>query len=134
MTGRRIASLVIVAVFAALVAHGAVAETWHIRADRLHPVSQPPIEDGAVLVVDGRIAAVGTAASVEAPAGARTLRAAVVTPGLIDAHSTVGLAGLENVPSVLDQDDPFEPDQAAFVRSTDSTRASPCCGICSSTV
>jgi imidazolonepropionase-like amidohydrolase len=31
------------------------------------------------------------------------LRAAVVTPGLIDAHATVGLTGLRNVPHDQDQ-------------------------------
>ena len=61
-----------------------------------------PIQDGVVLVRDGRIERVGRAAELELPADLPVLRAAVVTPGLIDARATVGLSGLLNVPH--DQD------------------------------
>jgi len=83
----------------------AAAEDLLIEAERLHPVSGPSLESGVVWVKDGRIAGVGTAGSVKAPAGARVLRAKVVTPGLIDVHTSVGLSGLLNVPDVLDQDE-----------------------------
>jgi imidazolonepropionase-like amidohydrolase len=83
----------------------AAAEDLVIEAERLHPVSGPAIESGVVVVRDGRIAAVGKTGSVSVPAGARVLRAKVVTPGFIDAHSSVGLSGLLNVPDVLDQDE-----------------------------
>src|SRR5690606_9926527 len=52
---------------------------------------------------DGKIAAVGTAAQVAVPSGMRVLEANVVLPGLIDAHATVGLTGLYNVPHDQDQ-------------------------------
>jgi imidazolonepropionase-like amidohydrolase len=53
------------------------------------------IQNGAVLVVGDSIVAVGTAASIKAPAGARTidLGDATLLPGFIDAH--VHLAGRE---------------------------------------
>ena len=43
---------------------------------------------------DGKIVAVGPKGKVEIPGGTPTLTAAVVTPGLIDAHTTVGLSVL----------------------------------------
>ncbi|MCB9878928.1 MAG: amidohydrolase family protein [Planctomycetes bacterium] len=62
-----------------------------------------PIENGVVVVADGKVAAIGAAADVAVPDGARVIEAAVVTPGLIDAHATVGLTGLLNVPHDQDQ-------------------------------
>jgi imidazolonepropionase-like amidohydrolase len=48
----------------------------------------PPIQDGAVLVTDGRVAAVGRQADVARPAGVREINAAgkYVIPGLMDAN------------------------------------------------
>jgi imidazolonepropionase-like amidohydrolase len=63
----------------------------------------PPIADGGVLVRNGKIEKVGTVAELALPADVPVLRAAVVTPGLIDAHATVGLSGLLNVPHDQDQ-------------------------------
>lgn len=50
------------------------------------------IEDGAILLRDGKIAAVGAAASVSAPDGVETIDASGkwVTPGVIDIHSHLG--------------------------------------------
>lgn len=58
----------------------------------VHPVSGPPIEGGVVLVVDGRITAVGGPDSVTVPAGATThdLTGRHLVPGLIDLHSHIG--------------------------------------------
>jgi imidazolonepropionase-like amidohydrolase len=52
-----------------------------------------PIENGVVVVRDGRIAAVGPADSVSVPSGMDVVEAAVVTPGLIDARTVVGMVG-----------------------------------------
>jgi imidazolonepropionase-like amidohydrolase len=77
--------------------------TLAVRGGRLYTMAGAPIENGVVLVRDGKIAAVGAAAQVEVPSGIRTLEAAVVTPGLVDAHSVVGLAGYLNQPQDQDQ-------------------------------
>lgn len=67
-----------------------------VRAKVVHTASSTPIEDGVVVVRDGKIVAVGRRADVAIPDGYRVLEAAVLTPGLIDAHSVVGLAGILN--------------------------------------
>jgi imidazolonepropionase-like amidohydrolase len=73
-----------------------------VRGGTVLPVSGPPIADGAVLVRDGRIVAVGPASSIPVPAGAEVISGAFVLPGLVDAFGTVGLTGELNQP--FDQD------------------------------
>jgi len=68
-----------------------------IRARSVHPVTAPPIEDGAVLVdADGRIAAVGPNSRVPAPPGVRALEFsdAVLVPGLVNCHTHLELTHL----------------------------------------
>ena len=70
-----------------------------VRGETVHTMAGAPIKDGVVLVgKDGKIERVGPATSVGVPAGYKLLRAKVVTPGLVDAHSVVGLAGYLNQP------------------------------------
>lgn len=76
-----------------------------IVAKEVHPVSGAVIENGVVLVENGKIRAVGPAASTPIPSGWRTIEAHAVTPGLIDAHSVVGLAGYLNQPTDSDHVD-----------------------------
>jgi imidazolonepropionase-like amidohydrolase len=79
---------------AAVVAFGAPAsaQTVAITNARIHTVAGPVIERGTVVFRDGLITDVG--ADVAAPAGARVIDAAgkIVTPGLIDSHTGLGLA------------------------------------------
>src|SRR5439155_14428807 len=56
--------------------------------------------------------AVGPADQVQVPAGTRSLAAAEVTPGLIDAHAVVPVTGLLNVPADQEQDEMSDPNQA----------------------
>jgi imidazolonepropionase-like amidohydrolase len=74
-----------------------------VRGDRVYTMAGSPIQDGVVIVEGSRIARVGSAASTPVPAGYRTLRAKVVTPGLIDAHTVVGLSGYLNQAHDQDQ-------------------------------
>src|SRR5262249_48743836 len=85
---------------------------YAILAGRLHPVSSPAIIDAVVLVKDGKVERVGRRGEVEGPAGVPVLTAAVVTPGLIDAHTVVGLSGALNAPADQDQDEKSGPNQA----------------------
>jgi imidazolonepropionase-like amidohydrolase len=77
----------------------------------------PPLVNGVVLVgKDGRIEAVGPADRVRIPRGVRVLTGRIATPGLIDAHSVVGLAGARNQPHDQDQletSDPIQPELRA---------------------
>jgi imidazolonepropionase-like amidohydrolase len=59
---------------------------------RILPVVGEPIDDGVLVVQDGRITAVGPARRVTPPAGAviHDLAGAVLIPGLVDTHSHVG--------------------------------------------
>jgi imidazolonepropionase-like amidohydrolase len=70
-----------------------------VRGETVHTMAGAPIKDGIVLVgADGKIERVGPAADVRVPNGYRLLRGKVVTPGLVDAHTVVGLAGYLNQP------------------------------------
>ncbi len=58
-----------------------------------------PITNGVVLIgANGKIEAVGTESQVKIPSNYRVINAKVVTPGLIDAHTVVGLDGYLNQP------------------------------------
>lgn len=89
-----------------------------VRADTLYTMAGAAIPNGVVLVgKDGKIEAVGPAARVRIPRGVRTLTARIVTPGLVDAHTVVGLAGALNYAHDQDQletSDPIQPELRAF--------------------
>jgi imidazolonepropionase-like amidohydrolase len=75
-----------------------------VRGETVYTMAGAPLRDGVVLVgKDGKIEKVGSAAQVAIPAGYRTLTAKVVTPGLVDAHTVVGLAGYLNQPHDQEQ-------------------------------
>ena len=74
-----------------------------VRGEMVYPVTGAPIENGVVLVRGGKIAAVGSRDRIRIPGGIAVIDAAVVTPGLIDARSVVGLAGYLNQPDDQDQ-------------------------------
>ncbi len=79
-------------------------------------VSHGIIENGSILIKDGKIAEVGS--SIKAPTGARVIDAAgqFVMPGIIDCHSHIAIEGgvnegsvsvssIANIAEVLDSDD-----------------------------
>jgi imidazolonepropionase-like amidohydrolase len=92
----RLAFLLLLAQFA-VPAYGQVA----IKGKKVYTMAGPVLTDGVVLIKDGRIEAVGTGLTV--PAGYEVHEAEVVTPGLVDAHTVVGLAGYLNQPHDQDQ-------------------------------
>jgi len=68
-----------------------------IRAGRVHPVTAPSLEDGAVLVdANGRIAAVGPNAQVPTPSRVSSLHFpdAELLPGLVNCHTHLELTHL----------------------------------------
>lgn len=81
-----------------LAAPPAPAETVAITGATVHTLgSQGTIQNGTVVIKDGRIQAVG--AGIPVPAGARTVdaRGKVVTPGLFDSLSRIGLVEVSAV-------------------------------------
>lgn len=69
----------------------APSDVLAIVGGKVFPVSGPAIENGTILIADGRIAAMG--ADVTVPAGARVVDAKGkwVTPGLINAATALGI-------------------------------------------
>jgi imidazolonepropionase-like amidohydrolase len=90
-----------------------------VYGDLVHTMTGPPIEKGVVVIEHGTIALVGSALDIPVPPAARIVRGRVVTPGLIDAHTTVGLTGYLNQEQDQDQLDKGEPIQPEL-RAIDS--------------
>lgn len=74
-------------------APAARAQTVLYEAARVYPISGPKLSPGQVLVVEGKISAVGR--SIDAPSDAQVvdLGDATLLPGLVDAYGQTGLAG-----------------------------------------
>ena len=91
--GRRLLPAALLAAVAVAVVGPAAAraETIAITGGKVHPVSGPVIPRATVIVVDGKVTAIG--ADVPVPAGARTIDASGkwVTPGLFNATTALGL-------------------------------------------
>ncbi|MBI2806749.1 MAG: amidohydrolase family protein [Planctomycetes bacterium] len=84
-----------------------------VIAGRVYTISGAVIDHGVVLVENGKITKVGTRKAVAVPKGFPVVYAAAVTPGLIDAHSVVGLSGALNFKKGdQDQDEMSDPNQA----------------------
>lgn len=93
------------------------AENIAITGDTIYTLAGAPLKNGVVLVRDGKIETVGPADTVKIPSAYRMLHAAVVTPGLIDGHATVGLSGLLNQPQdqdVLEKSAAIQPELRAL--------------------
>jgi len=74
-----------------------------VKGETVYTSAGESITNGVILINDGIIERVGPESSVRIPSGYEIHEAAVVTPGFIDAHSVVGLAGIYNVDSDQDQ-------------------------------
>ncbi len=88
-----------------------------VKGETVYTMDGDPIRDGVVLIRDGKIERVGTAGSVSIPDGYDVHEAKVVTPGLIDSRSVVGLAGILNQDHDQDQiemSNAFQPDLRAI--------------------
>jgi imidazolonepropionase-like amidohydrolase len=98
-------------------AHLTLSAQVAIKGGTVYTMAGAPIKDGVVLLKDGKVERVGPAASVPIPAGYKVISGAVVTPGLVDAHSTVGLSGILNIPAdqmQLEKSDAFQPELQAI--------------------
>jgi imidazolonepropionase-like amidohydrolase len=80
----------------------AVAQTIAITGGKVYPVSGPPIENGTVIITNGKIAAVG--ANVAIPAGAQRIDATgkIVTPGFVNSSTQLGVLEVSQVSDTRD--------------------------------
>jgi imidazolonepropionase-like amidohydrolase len=79
------------------------AQTVAITGGKVYPVSGPPIENGTVLVRDGKIVAVGANVSVPGDATRIDATGKWVTPGLINALTGLGVTEVGAVPETVDR-------------------------------
>lgn len=109
-----LAAGVALAVAALAVPAPAAAQTVAVTGGTVHTVEGPTLENATVLVRDGTVEAVGT--DVEIPSDAERIDAsgAVVTPGLIDASTTLGLVEVGAVGETRDFAMGGDPVTAAF--------------------
>src|SRR5579875_3577839 len=125
--------LAIALVFAApCILAGAEDNSVLIRNVTIHPITGPDIPNGAVLVIDGKIAEIGP--RVVARGGARIVdgHGLQLYPGLINAATNVGLEEIESLRDSVDLDEIglFNPELKAGVawnpssEHIDVTRAS----------
>lgn len=93
------------------------AQDVAVHARVVHTMEGAAIQNGSVLIRSGKIERVGPAGSFAIPGGVTVLEAEVVTPGLIDAHTVVGLGGIYNYNHDQDQletSDPIQPELRAL--------------------
>lgn len=85
-----------------------------VKNGRLYTITQGVIERGTVLMENGKFVAVG--ADVAIPEDAQVIEAQgqTVTPGLIDAHSHIGLFGEPSIPATADGNEKTGPVQSSL--------------------
>ncbi len=97
-----------------------LAQNVAVLADHLYSMAEGTQGGpGLVLIRDGKVEAVRPGPNQQSPDGYALLKAAFVTPGLIDADTTAGISGAYNVPADQDQDEATDPN-TADVRTLDS--------------
>jgi imidazolonepropionase-like amidohydrolase len=95
-------SRVVLSVLLFAVAVSVQAQTIAITGGKVYPVSGPPIEGGTVVIVNGKVTAVGT--NVAIPAGAQRIDATgkIVTPGFINSSTQLGVQEIAAVTDTRD--------------------------------
>ncbi len=87
-----------------------------VKGETVWTMAGEPITNGVVLIgADGKIEAVGKGLTI--PANYKIISAKVVTPGLVDAHTVIGLSGYLNQPHDQMQTDgssPIQPELRAI--------------------
>ena len=88
-------SLLMICLIAGPMAESAEAQIA-VKGEIVYTMDGSPIQNGVVLINDGKIERVGSASRVRIPSDYEIHEAKVVTPGMIDARTVVGLAGYYN--------------------------------------
>lgn len=86
---------------AALSSCSAIADTFYVKADTAYTSSKEGvIKNAVVMIKDGKFHRIGN--NINIPKSANVIETKVITPGLIDSHTVVGVNGAFNVDA--DQD------------------------------
>jgi imidazolonepropionase-like amidohydrolase len=85
-----------------LVAAAAGAQTIALTGGKVYPVSRAPIDNATIVVVDGKITAVGANVSIPPHAERIDATGAWITPGLIDPVTVLGVVEVGAVPQAND--------------------------------
>lgn len=88
-----------------------------VYGDTIYTMAGEKIVNGVILIKDGKIEKVGLQKDIDVPSDYKKVEGKVVTPGLIDAHSVVGLTGIYNYSHDQDQlekSDAIQPELRAF--------------------
>lgn len=107
-------SLIILLIFSFVISSNAQVA---VVGDTIYTMAGEKIVNGVVLIKDDKIETVGLQSEIEIPADYKIVKGKVVTPGLIDAHSVVGLSGIYNYAHDQDQlekSDAIQPELRAF--------------------
>jgi imidazolonepropionase-like amidohydrolase len=74
-----------------------------VYGDTIYTMAGGKIVNGIILIKEGKIEKVGSQNEITVPADYKKVSGKIVTPGLIDAHTVVGLSGIYNYPHDQDQ-------------------------------
>lgn len=88
-----------------------------VKGETIYTVTGETIKNGIILIENGKITKVGTASKVKIPNNFKIHEGKVVTPGLVDAHATVGFSGIYNKKDdqmQLDKSSPIQPELRAI--------------------
>src|SRR5438552_1852832 len=94
--------LVVGMIVTATIGQTTAAQTIAITGGKVYPVSGPPIENGTVIISNGKITAVGV--NVPIPAGAQRIDAGgkIVTPGFVNSSTQLGVQEVSAVNDTRD--------------------------------
>ncbi len=103
--------------FFLLLSSGIISAQIAVQGDKVYTMAGKTFSPGVVLLKGEKIEAIGSPKDITIPSEYRLMKAAVVIPGLVDAHSVVGLSGILN--SRHDQDQleksaPMQPELRAI--------------------
>src|SRR6266566_4870454 len=97
-----ISRLAVALTLTAMLTVPAAAQTIAITGGKVYPVSGPPIENGTVIISNGKITAIGV--NVPIPAGAQRIDAGgkIVTPGFVNSSTQLGVQEVSAVNDTRD--------------------------------
>ena len=122
MKRSRLATLATVIAFQWLpIGDAAFAEPIIFRGARVHTVAGPVIENGTLIIDEGRIVDVGPSDKIAVPAGAKVIDVGgkVIIPGLVDSHSHLGVYSRPALKANSDGNETTDP-VTSIVRALDS--------------